>query len=349
MKKILLLMLSIMIASVAYCENIAEMDTLLAASTAKRIEITSGNGDYKIVVWDIDGTGERFVYESKSEMSSKRKHKHSPNVTSSNRVTDLLILGSVTEYESKVDVAYTDGSGVTRNLKLSNKASKGLNRTIGSYRGTERFLDMGVTFARNGKTKWSVISSGIGIGWVTPVSSNVEMDVSMGKSVELTWANVIGVKMSHGRHHLSLGMGLDWRNMVTTGGSYFEKVDGGDIVMSPYEDGVRDRRSRIKIFSLQMPLLYSFDFGKKHRWGVTLGPVVNFNTSASIKTSWREGDREYSVKTRHIGQRPVTVDVMGAVNYGCLGVYARYAPMNMLKDSAGMKFGCFSTGIMLFF
>ena len=110
MKKILLLMLSIMIASVAYCENIAEMDTLLAASTAKRIEITSGNGDYKIVVWDIDGTGERFVYESKSEMSSKRKHKHSPNVTSSNRVTDLLILGSVTEYESKVDVAYIDGS-----------------------------------------------------------------------------------------------------------------------------------------------------------------------------------------------------------------------------------------------
>ncbi len=156
---------------------------------------------------------------------------------------------------------------------------------------------------------------------MTPVSSNVGMDVSMGKSVELTWANVIGVKMSHGRHHLSLGMGLDWRNMVTTGGSYFEKVDGGDIVMSPDE----------------------------HRWGVTLGPVVNFNTSASIKTSWREGDREYSVKTRHIGQRPVTVDVMGAVNYGCLGVYARYAPMNMLKDSAGMKFGCFSTGIMLFF
>lgn len=349
MKKVLLTMLSMLVAYAAYCEDSVEMDTMLVASTAKKIEITTSGDDCKVVVWDIDSTGERFIYENNGPKADNEKGKSAPSVISSSRVTDVLVLGGTSAYESKLKVTYKDSAGIKRSFSSSRQSSSGLNRTVGSYRGTERFLDMGVTFARNGKTKWSVISSGIGIGWVTPVSSNAGMDISMGKSVELTWANVIAVQMSHGQHRVSLGLGLDWRNMVTHGGSYFEKAADGEIVMSPYGDGVRDRRSRIKIFSLQMPLLYGFDFGKKHRWGVTLGPVVNFNTSASIKTSWREGDREYSVKTRHIGQRPVTVDVMGAVNYGCLGVYVRYAPMNMLKDSTGMKFGCFSTGIMLFF
>ncbi len=148
-----------------------------------------------------------------------------------------------------------------------------------------------MTLSDNNKTKWQLITTGIGIGWVTPVSSNIGMDISMGKSIELTWANTIALRMSKGQQHLSLGLGLDWRNLVTHGNSYFEKTDDGRIIMTPYGDSTRDRRSRIKIFSLQMPLLYGFDFGKKNMWGITLGTVLNFNTSASIKTSWRDGDR----------------------------------------------------------
>lgn len=347
MKKLVLTLVLIAMSSVVYGAGYEKMDTLLNASKAKQIEIASQNGDYRIVVEDVDGTGERFCYEEISGMQSQWHKNHSVIVESSS-VTDVLILASSSATETAISVSYVEKSGRQRKFRHSTQSSA-LNRSIGYYRGKENFLDMGVTLSRKGDMRWSVFSSGLGIGWVTPVSSDMKMNISMGKSVELTWANVVGVKVSGNRHHASLGIGIDWRNLVTHGNAYFEKDEFGKIIMLPYDNNASDKRSRIKIFSLQMPLLYGFDFGKKRQWGLTIGPVLNFNTSASLKTSWIEGDREYSVKTRHIGQRPVTVDVMGAINYRHIGIYARYAPMNMFKDNAGIKFGCFSTGLMLFF
>lgn len=93
----------------------------------------------------------------------------------------------------------------------------------------------------------------------------------MGKSVELTWANVIGVKVSRSCHHASLGIGLDWRNLVTHGNGYFEKDESGRIIKLPYDSNASDKRSRIKIFSLQMPLLYGFVLAKNDSGDLQLG------------------------------------------------------------------------------
>ena len=175
------------------------------------------------------------------------------------------------------------------------------------------------------------------------------MDVSMWKSNELTWAIILGVKMSHGPHALTTGLGIDWRNYVTKGDRYFHKDDDGKISLMPYEENMTKHRSRIKTFSLQIPVLYGFSFGHRRNFGLEVGPVLNFNTSGSIKTQYTIGSHDYSIKTHKIHQKPVTVDVLGMVRYQSLGLYVRYAPMEVLRTSTGLDFKSISTGIMLMF
>lgn len=187
----------------------------------------------------------------------------------------------------------------------------------------------------------------LGIGWVAPINDSPAMNANMWKSNELTWAIILGVKMTHGRHSLASGLGVDWRNYVTKGDMYFHKADDGKITLMPYEADSRKHRSRIKTFSLQVPLLYGISFGRGGNCQFNLGPILNFNTGGSIKTQYKLDGRDYSVKTGHIGQRPVTVDIFGEIKYKAFGIYVRYSPMSVLKTSAGLDFRSISTGIML--
>lgn len=156
--------------------------------------------------------------------------------------------------------------------------------------------------------------------------------------------------MCYGRHELSLGVGYGEQNIVTKGRQYYDmNMEDGRIGFTPYPEGATNVRSRIKLKYWQIPLLYGISFGHENYCNFQLGPVLCFNNSGSIKTQYKLDGREYTVTTRKIGQRPVTVDLVANFRYRLIGVYVRYSPMKKLRDRTGMDFNTISTGLSLAF
>ena len=89
------------------------------------------------------------------------------------------------------------------------------------------------------------------------------MNVSMWKSSEFIFNMILGIKMTHRRHSLSMGFGIHWQELTTKGPNYFSKNNDGKISLIPYADGQTNGESRINLFSLQIPLLYGIKFGHK--------------------------------------------------------------------------------------
>lgn len=315
-------------------------DTLFTAAKAAQVSIVTNRNSINFSVWNIDGSADHYFYQSglvgkKKQADQNRMYYYD--------ASDIL----VTENDTHVTISFNSKDNTSVNYCYQIPDPQ--NRYLQSYVGRSS-NDLSILLSRpTSPVKWLLITDGIGFGWVTPLKSSQPMDVSMWSSNEIVWNNIIGVMMSRGHHSLTAGLGIDWREFVTKGKSYFNKSDDGQIGMVNYEEGMDNCSSRIKIFSLQIPVMYGLSFGRHDDFGIKLGPVVNFNTGGNIKTTYKVGSRDYKVVTHHIRQRPVTVDVMGIVRYKMIGVYVRYAPMNVFRDSCGLEFGSLSTGLMISF
>lgn len=315
-------------------------DTLLNASTASSIYVISSASSTAITVKNLNGGQDTFFYSS----GNQKKAYGSITQTQINYpdISDIVVC----ETPNDVKIRFTSSEGEP--LSYTFTFADPDNRSIKSYIGTKG-SDFGFTISHKKSTKWDVISDGIGFGWGTPINTNTDMDVSMWKSSEFIFNMILGIKMTHRRHSLSMGFGIHWQELTTKGPNYFSKNNDGKISLIPYADGQTNGESRINLFSLQIPLLYGIKFGHKNYCGFKLGPVLNFNTGAHIETKYSFEGSDYKIKTGDINQRRVTLDGMAIFNYRCIGVYARYAPMKRLNTSTGLEFGTFSTGIMLSF
>lgn len=313
-------------------------DTLLCAASAGNISIIYNSMSTTVTVSNVNDTDDNFYFQS-------GKKKNSDMQTSIN-CTDITAI-TIVENMSALIVDFTTSGGEKQSYTFAFEDPA--NRSFTSYIG-RRGSDFGFTISKSGNgTVWDCVSAGFGFGWIGAINDIPAMGTSMWRSNELTWLMVLGVQMTHGHHTVSMGLGLDWQNFVTKGNHYFHYNTDGRITLEQYDEGVTDTRSRIKIFSLQVPLLYRLNFGRRNCMGIQIGPVVNFNTGSSIKTQYKHEGREYTVKTNSIGQRPVTVDGLLSVNYRAVGIYLRYSPMSKLRSAAGLDFGSVSTGIMLGF
>lgn len=314
-------------------------NTLLDITKAGSIRIYSSGTITTITVEELDSTEDNFYYETEMKKISDN---NSVVQVSSNDIKNVI----VTETQSKVAISYVDSEGNDKEYIFTFQDPE--NRTQSSYIG-RKWSDFAINLANSGNVKWQAVTMGLSIGWVTSTKPSPDFGNSMGKSVELSWLMVAGVEMKYRAFSVAAGLGIDWRNFVTKGDRYFLKHPDGKISLQPYSPEMTNRRSRIKVFSLQLPVLATVKFGHKDKWGITAGPVVNFNTSGSIKTQYKIADDSYSIKTSRIGQRPVTVDAYLAVHFEGFGLYARYSPMSMLKQSTSLDFGAFSTGIAVIF
>lgn len=320
-------------------DTLSPVDTLLNVSKASIIDINSYGSSTQITVKGLDESKDNFYYDTQAR---KNTTAFSLFQVQCSDISDVLVL----ESENDVKVSYVDAEGNPRNYNFVFQDPE--NRSQKSYIGA-KWSDFAFNLSDGHPVKWEIVTRGLSLGWVTPVEASPWFDPSMGHSIELSWLMVMGIEMTYRSFSVSAGLGVEGRNFVTKGSRYFLKNPDGRISLEPYADNMAERRSRINVFSLEVPVLCTLKFGNKNYWGVTTGPVVNFNTSANIKTQYKIGDEEYSVKTNGIGQRPVTVDVLLSLHYRGIGLYARYSPMNVLKTASDMEFGAFSTGISLLF
>lgn len=266
------------------------------------------------------------------------------NVTTSSTV----VISESTEGLT-LDVKADDGS-MTETIRVADYSEPKTISTEQFSAGYNEFLIGNGGIGMRSSKHWDVISSGLLIGLVDPMGQPAGYGLKWSKSFEVGWLNALGVRYRNRSMSVSLGLGFDWRNYKMTG-------DGGRMVLdpatgiakAPYPEGATDCASRIKVFSLGFPLLYTQKIPGT-TLAITAGAILDINTHASLLTTYRNtrGDRmeEYS---EGIGRRKVSYDLFGSISFfhGC-GLYIRYSPQSVLSGAAAPEFHPLSVGVSLF-
>jgi hypothetical protein len=190
---------------------------------------------------------------------------------------------------------------------------------------------------------WNIYTGCFVIGW----DNAGDIDVNMGRSMELGWLNVVGAKFNTGHgQRITAGVGIDWRNFKLNNDVRFQQ-DGDYLSITSYPDGAQPKSSRIKVFSLTMPVLV------RQRLFSTVdifaGPVVNFNVHASMETIYTINGEKVKESSNKIHPVPVTVDVLGGIKWKFIGAYVRYSPCHVLQERYAPVFTPFTTGIIMGF
>ncbi|MBR2235959.1 MAG: hypothetical protein IJ892_13005 [Prevotella sp.] len=193
---------------------------------------------------------------------------------------------------------------------------------------------------------YNVLTAHLGVGFTAPTHADDRLDFSTFKSWEF-FATVAQWDHYVDRNHsncISFGLGIDWKNYRITDDQLFTKAPDGNVTVERFPLEYEPKFSRIKVFSLTATLRYQHDFG--NGFAIGLGPVVNFNTYASIKTRYKFlGDKVKHIE-KNIRQRPITIDWMLNMSVADFPFYVKYSNDDVLKDG-GIKFRSLSFGLYL--
>ena len=201
-------------------------------------------------------------------------------------------------------------------------------------------LDFDIPFYRKVRRPSAADVGSVGVGALVSESGGA-LGFSPQNSVEF-WG-FIPISTTKGRHSFTYGPGAGLKNFGITGNKAMIMTEEGDITIGRFKDGAVPRISRLTIFSVNMPLLYSLGFGRGY--GITLGPVVNLNTSSSIINKYTvDGDKKKD-KYKYAHCNLVTVDAMVQLNLRDVSVYGRYSPMNVMDKKYWPEFTTWSVGV----
>lgn len=197
------------------------------------------------------------------------------------------------------------------------------------------------------KDKWSLSSEGLCVGLTNAIGQTGGGGLQWSKSFEISWLNCLNINYEFSRSKISFGLGFDWRNYKTTlDGKWLVPSGEKEFDWGEAPEGAKTKFSRLKVFSLQLPLLYTWRIPKSDL-SLKLGPIACFNTYASIKGVYDDAQgNTHEFFTKSINKRPFSMDFFGSLTYhNTIGVYVRWSPMKVLKDPAPINFNPFTVGI----
>ena len=200
---------------------------------------------------------------------------------------------------------------------------------------------------RKGKRAERAGTTHLGFGWCNALNGPDNMDIAMGSSWEIFWTIFQwNYTPKGGRNTWSTGIGIDWRNYRMKGHWHFDKTPDDNVVVVPYKSvDVHDQFSRIKVFSLQVPLLYRYRIGSG--FSLSVGSILNLNLHSSLKTRYKINGEKFKETCNDANVNPVTLDFMGIVSTPLVSMYVKYSPCNVLKSAHAPKFQSLSVGIYL--
>lgn len=258
-------------------------------------------------------------------------------ITESPEGTGIIVTDNKSGLEESHFVAYSSGAKVSTSQSSSNSFFNLPGFPCG--RRQEKCGCSG--------SGWSLGMDGLCIGLTDARAQTGGGGLQWSKSFEISWLSCINVGYGFSRSHIYLGLGFDWRNYrATADGRWLRPASSSGLEWGDAPEGAYVRFSRLKVFSLQLPLIYEWRIPKS-KLKLKLGPILNFNTYSSLKGVYDDaaGNRcEYFRK--NIGHNPTTLDFFGAVSYhNALGIYVRYSPMKVLKDNSPINFTPLTLGL----
>ena len=201
--------------------------------------------------------------------------------------------------------------------------------------------------------QWDWTAGGLVLGFVSAPGHPASMPVEQGKSIEIGITNLVGERYRVGYFSVTIGFGLDWRNYKITTPDYRFSDFGTHIGTELYPEGTEPINSRLKIFTLQIPIMFRQEMPFRflgHRQSIGAGVTLNYNSHGSMLTRWRDTDGHViRTSTNHIGQRRFSYDLMGIAGLSeDIGIYFRYSPLSILRGPQQPSFHSFSTGLIFF-
>lgn len=210
---------------------------------------------------------------------------------------------------------------------------------------TWNFSFIGLSKAHKSRKPMRECEMRLGAGFSNAIGMPERADVQPFKSWEIWW--LLGdwvVRPWRNANAFSVGFGLDWRNFRMTDDLRFV-MNNRAVAIDTYPTGSTPIFSRIKVFSLNMPIRYHYE----GRWvSFSLGPVVNLNTYGSLKTRYKLNGQKVKDVDTNVRVNPITIDFMGTVTVkGVPDIYFKYSPCNLLRGNYGPKFSTLSFGLMM--
>ena len=250
-------------------------------------------------------------------------------------VQDNDSTGSIIE---DINMKFPPRSTVTSRQSTRNASAKGVSLT--SIRET----------MQHKRSRYSFVMSGVCLGLINPIEGVNTDGLEWSKSIEICWMQCAGIGYQINRSlNLSLGLGFDWRNYkITTSDKRLVVNADHKLEWGLYPEGSKPKNSRLKIFSLQVPLLLNAAIPHTSLV-VNAGPILNFNTYGSVLTSYDDLEgNEYRDFTKDIDKRLFTVDLMCNISYrNSFGLYVRYSPMKVINGNSPINFQPLSVGVSL--
>ena len=261
-------------------------------------------------------------------------------ITESPEGTMLNVTDSVSGSQKTYIVEYASGSKVS--------TSQSTNRSVFKI----PLLDGGEFANKCGKrgSGWTMSIDGVCVGLTNALGQTGGGGLQWSKSFEISWLSCLNVGYDTTNWRIYLGLGFDWRNYKSTlNGQWLVPSASKGVEWGSAPEGAVVRSTNLKVFSLQMPLMYVWAVPKSSL-KFKGGPILCFNTHSSIKGSYDDeaGNRcEYI--TENFKRNPVTLDLFGSFTYhNAIGVYVRYSPMKVLKDPSPINFTPFTVGVGFF-
>jgi len=205
-----------------------------------------------------------------------------------------------------------------------------------------------IKLSRSDKSKWSS-SLHMNLGLGTMLDAPDPCKFKLWPSVDFGISYTMDYHPFGKKNVWSIGLGFNYSQYYSSDDYFWAKDAQKMLGLVPYGATQSERKTRLDVFSINVPLLYTHHFDVKKRWYVTVGALVNFNTGASARRFYEAPDanknkEEYDVKTKSIGQRPVTIDGIVKLGNPFLPVYCKYCPMTFFKDGRGPKMHQLSFG-----
>ena len=201
---------------------------------------------------------------------------------------------------------------------------------------------------------WDLLApGGLGLGMVNAPGAPRAMGLEWEKSFEISWLHILAVRYTSRSLGVSAGIGVDWRNYKVTTDTRLQPNGQGGVTWGSYPADAQPRNSRLKVFSLQFPILYHQHLPFRisgFQPKIVVGPVLNWNSHASLRTKWRDAEgNDMEEYNSGVHQRRFTVDLFGALSLsGWANIYCRYSTQTILQGYGSPRFRSFSIGWMLF-
>ncbi|MBO4641883.1 MAG: hypothetical protein J5661_03350 [Bacteroidaceae bacterium] len=206
---------------------------------------------------------------------------------------------------------------------------------------------------RRGYHEVSLTMSGVGIGFVNSIGGKAPMDISMGRSLEINWTEALGLRYNFNRFNsLEVAFGFLWRNYRMTHQYRFLQDNAAVVTIAPYPDGAVPKFSRLHIFQVTLPLMYSHYLNIAPDWNFCIGPELAINGghhkhTHTLKTCYSIDGEKFKDKTTDIRINPLSINLVAGIRFRAIGIYARYSPCDVLDTNYGPKFQSFSVGLSL--